>query len=269
MQKTRYTILIILLSLTNISLWAQNHAFTHGENIRLTVSFNLGFISVKAAQANLIANCGTYNNVDVYNLELAAKTIKAFKSFNIRDTLRAKVDPITLNPIFTQVQSHEDNYFSSYQTTYTQKDTKHYARVQKFKRSGLVSDTTIITDKIYLDVMSFLYQIRNINDKDLIVNKKYPFPMLFQNSTYELYWRYAGRETITVRKGETYNCIKICPCFVEGTLFDKGEVMTIWLTDDQNRIPVFIEARLKIGSIKAVVENIKGNKFPISALQRN
>lgn len=267
-EKIRIMAIAIVLMLVQ-SVKAQDNAFASGENIKMTISYTLGFIEVRAAQANITANCCIYDGEDAMNLELAGKTIKAFKAFNIRDTLRAKVDPYTLMPKFTQVQSHEDDYFASYQTTYGTKDGKNYARVRKYKRDGLRKDTTIYSDKMYLDVMSILFQLRNVDFSKLTKNQRTPMPAIFQDDLFDLYWRYAGKEKITIRKGETYNCVKVCPCFVEGTLFDKGEVMTIWLTDDKNHMPVLIESKLKIGSIRVVMESVKGNKYPFTSLIAN
>jgi len=259
------TLLLSVLGFNTLNA-QQEQCFAVGENIRMTIGYTLGFIELKAAQANITAEKTIYDGKDVLKLEIGSKTIKAFKAFKVRDTLRAFVEPETLYPYFTQVQSHEDDYFSSYQTTYKKdKNSNNQLHIQKFKRNGLSKDTTITSEKLYLDVVSILYQLRNTDFSKIKINQKTPMPSVFHLELYDLYWRYAGKEKITIRKGETYNCIKVCPCFVEGNLFDKGEVMTIWLTDDENRIPILVESKLKIGSIRAVMENVKGNKYPLTS----
>ncbi len=137
--------------------------------------------------------------------------------------------------------------------------------MQKFRSSGLVKDSVIVKDKFYLDAMTILYGLRDIDFSKYKVNQQVAMPSLFHFDTYELYWRYGGKEQISIGKGKTYNCVKICPCLVSGSLFDKGEVMTIWLTDDRNHLPVLIESKLKMGSIRVVMDNVKGNRFPITA----
>ncbi len=263
MKKIGVIVFALIFSLQSAN--AQEFSFQPGENIQYNVSFTLGFISVKAAQANLITSSAQYEGKDALKLELAAKTIKAFKSFNIRDTLRAVVDANTLETYYAQQQTHEDDYYSSTQTQFSRNNGKLTASVKKYKRSGLVRDTVMTFSKKYYDVISILYNIRNVNIDKLTVNKKYPMPFLFAFEPYDLYWRYAGKEKVTLKNGETYNCIKICPNMVEGSLFGKGEVMTIYMTDDENHIPIYIEAKLKIGSIKAYAESIKGNKYPLKS----
>ncbi len=41
--------------------------------------------------------------------------------------------------------------------------------------------------------------------------------------------------------------------------------MFIWVTDDDNRVPVMIEAELRVGSIKAVLKSYDGLRHPMSA----
>ena len=45
---------------------------------------------------------------------------------------------------------------------------------------------------------------------------------------------------------------------VEGTIFKGGEDMTIWVTDDGNRVPIMVEAKILIGSVKAIITGAEG-----------
>ena len=52
---------------------------------------------------------------------------------------------------------------------------------------------------------------------------------------------------------------------VPGTIFESGEDMTVWVTDDLNRIPIIVEAKILIGSIKAVFVDATGLRNKITA----
>jgi hypothetical protein len=49
-------------------------------------------------------------------------------------------------------------------------------------------------------------------------------------------------------------------------LFEGGEKMTIWVTDDLNHIPVRIESSIIVGSIKADMMSFKNLRYPLSSL---
>jgi hypothetical protein len=72
--------------------------------------------------------------------------------------------------------------------------------------------------------------------------------------------RYRGKVTKKVRKLGKFRCLKFSGYLVEGDIFKGGEDLELWVTDDKNRIPVWIESPIKVGKIKARLvehENLK------------
>ena len=53
---------------------------------------------------------------------------------------------------------------------------------------------------------------------------------------------------------------------VQGTIFKGDEDVVVWVTDDGNRVPVYIEAKIIVGTIKAYLKSTKGLKNPVTAL---
>jgi hypothetical protein len=45
-----------------------------------------------------------------------------------------------------------------------------------------------------------------------------------------------------------------------GRVFKEQESVTVWISDDENKIPIRIQASLAVGSIKADLEAYKGLK---------
>lgn len=41
--------------------------------------------------------------------------------------------------------------------------------------------------------------------------------------------------------------------------------MTVWVTDDQNRVPIVVEAKILIGSVKAVFVEAEGLLSPFAS----
>ena len=42
---------------------------------------------------------------------------------------------------------------------------------------------------------------------------------------------------------------------VKGTIFKGGEDLLVWVTDDNKRVPVLVEAKILVGSVKAILIN--------------
>ena len=89
---------------------------------------------------------------------------------------------------------------------------------------------------------------------------KIPVKMAIDDEEYDMYVRYDGKEKYETKLG-TFNCIKLKPLLNKGEIFKEGEGMTLWLTDDDNRIPVRIESDLKVGRITCDLKSYGGNKY--------
>ena len=74
-----------------------------------------------------------------------------------------------------------------------------------------------------------------------------------------------GKETIKTRHGK-FNAIKLKPLLLKGSVFEGGEKMTIWVTDDANHIPVRVESPIVVGSVKIDLLRCENPKNPITAL---
>ncbi|HQJ90043.1 MAG TPA: DUF3108 domain-containing protein, partial [Paludibacteraceae bacterium] len=75
-----------------------------------------------------------------------------------------------------------------------------------------------------------------------------------------------GKEQIKLKNGKKYNALKFVPKLITGDLFKNEDDMVIYVTDDNNHIPLLIDAKIKVGSIKAMLQDVAGTKFPVSSL---
>ena len=94
---------------------------------------------------------------------------------------------------------------------------------------------------------------------------KIPFSMFLDNQVYDLYIRYVGKETIKTKYGK-FRAIKIKPLLIKGTIFEGGEKMTVWISDDANHIPVRVESPISVGSVKVDMMDFKNRRTPMSSL---
>ena len=59
--------------------------------------------------------------------------------------------------------------------------------------------------------------------------------MFIDDQVNNIFIRYAGKEEIKTRYGK-FNAIKIKPLLLKGNVFDGGEKMTIWVSNDSNHL---------------------------------
>ncbi|HEY4968219.1 MAG TPA: DUF3108 domain-containing protein, partial [Puia sp.] len=56
------------------------------------------------------------------------------------------------------------------------------------------------------------------------------------------------------------------PLLIKGTIFEGGEKMTVWVSDDANHIPVRVESPISVGSVKVDMMEFRNSRTPLSSL---
>jgi hypothetical protein len=89
--------------------------------------------------------------------------------------------------------------------------------------------------------------------------------MFLDNQVYNLYIRYLGKEVIKTKYGK-FRAIKFKPLLIKGTIFEGGEKMTVWVSDDPNHIPLHVESPISVGSVKVDMLDFRNRRSPLSSL---
>ena len=115
------------------------------------------------------------------------------------------------------------------------------------------------------DVVSAIYYARNIDFDKYKVGDKIPFDMFLDDEVYHLYLRYLGKEKVKTRYGK-FNAIKFKPLLIKGTIFEGGEKMTAWISDDPNHLLLRVESPIAVGTIKVDMFGYRNLRYPLSSL---
>ncbi|MBS1782402.1 MAG: DUF3108 domain-containing protein [Bacteroidetes bacterium] len=232
----------------------QNSAFQVGEKITFKVYYNMGSIWVGAGEAIFSIKSAQIENRQAMHIIGDGRTYSSYDwLYRVRDRYESYLDAETLLPLRFVRNVQEGS-------------TKKYNSVTFDHTKGkAMSDNKIYTvPKCIQDVLSSIYYARNIDYRKYTVGDKIPFTLFLDDQIYSLYIRYLGRERIKTKHG-SFQAIKISPLLIEGTIFSGGERMTVWVTDDQNRIPVRIDSPILIGSIKVDMSSVEGLRNPFTA----
>ncbi len=238
-----------------------NTTFKTGELITYDVVYNWGFIWINAGKVEFKVNSKNYMNRPVYYLDAFGTTLKAYDwIFKVRDHYQSIIDSATFKPMWFSRNTYEDGY--TVDNTYVY----NYSKKQIFSKTEN-TDTPRKLDTIALkpctqDLLSIIYHARNIDFTKYKAGDKIPVSLIIDGKIYDLFIRYHGKEEITTRDKNTYMCHKFTALLVEGTIFNAGEDLTVWVTDDKNHIPVLVEAKILVGSVKAVLTGATGLKSP-------
>ena len=116
------------------------------------------------------------------------------------------------------------------------------------------------------DMLSILYYVRNQQVEGYEKGDEIPINVFFDKETYPLKVFYDGKDRKKkIKNLGKFNTLKFIPEVVAGYVFDEETRMKLWVSDDQNKIPLLIESPVSIGSIKAVLKRYENLKYPLTS----
>ncbi|KQC34454.1 ATP-dependent exonuclease [Nonlabens sp. YIK11] len=108
------------------------------------------------------------------------------------------------------------------------------------------------------DMVSSFYHLRNIVDHNsLKVGDEFVLPMFFDDENYDFKMKFLEREVVKTKFGKI-KALKFRPYVQSGRVFEEEESLTVWISDDENKIPLKIQAKLAVGSLTADLDAFKG-----------
>jgi hypothetical protein len=229
-------------------------AFQAGEKITYTVFYNVMGMYVNAGTATLSISSAKMLNNDVLHVVGEGSTNSRYDwIFKVRDRYESYLDTETLQPYKFVRHIQEGGYRKHEELHFNRKNNTVTSSKGIFK----------VPDEIH-DLLSSFYYARTINYDRYKPGDKISFKMFLDGETYNMYVRYVGKETIKTKYGK-FRAIKVKPLLLKGQVFEGGENMTLWVTDDANHIPVRIESPLSVGNIKVDLMKHENLKYSLNS----
>lgn len=208
-----------------------------------------------AGEATFTSSLERLNGKPVYHIVGEGKTYNFYDNFfKVRDRYETYIDTASLQP-YKFIRNVEEGGYKKYENV-------------SFNRTANTAVTTKGVFKVpecVQDVVSSIYYARNIDFSKYKPGDKIPFSLFLDDEVYNIYIRYMGKETIKTKYGK-FRAIKFKPYLIKGSVFEGGEKMTVWVSDDGNKIPVRIESPISVGSIKVDMASYRNLRYPLSSL---
>nr|NQU92989.1 DUF3108 domain-containing protein [Bacteroidota bacterium] len=244
---------------------SRDYPFKNGEKLNYRVAYNWEFVWVDAGRIEFEVNSTTYNDNPAWSFKSFGRSLTSYDwIFKVRDYFESVTDSTSMKPyLFKRITSEggykvNNRYVFDYQKNCILSSTENSNRSLQYD--------TLKIDSDILDIQTAVYYFRTLNYPIMTVGEKIPFHMIIDGESFNLYGRYLGIETIENFDGQIFRCHKFSALLVEGTIFTDGEDLFVWITDDKNRIPILVEAKILIGSVKAFFTKGENLQYPMDAL---
>ena len=237
-------------------------SFQSGEELYYDVVYNWGFLWVEAGKVDFKVHKERLDGREVFHFESAGKSLEKYDwFFKVRDYYDSWAEMTDLKPIKYSRNTSEGKQKADNKYWFDYKQQKIYTNSWNSQRERKL-DTLHLFPCLF-DIMTAVYYVRTLDLSNYKINEKIPLSMIVDDEIFKLYGRYLGEETIKMREKKEYKCLKFSISLVEGTMFKGGEDLEVWVTNDNNRIPILIEAKILVGVVKATFDHAKNLKHPL------
>ncbi len=248
-------IALLLIFILTVSFDSQKEdAFAVGEWFKFRIHY--GFVN--AGYATLEVKDAIVNNKKVFHVVGKGYTTGMSRFFfKVDDLYESYIDKDTQNPYQFVRKINEGGYTKNQEGFFNLSTNKILVKDYKHK-----TENTFGIPKNTQDIMSTFYYLRNYPNIDKIKpGDSVAIDMFFDDETTKFKLKFIGREDITTKFG-TVSTMIFRPLVQSGRVFKEEESLTVWISDDENKLPIRIKASLAVGSIKADLDAFKGLKNP-------
>jgi hypothetical protein len=272
----RWFILSTLSALATVGLLAArpeatvrtvpNSSFTKGESLHYKVHYGL----INAAEATIVLadDLHRVNERPCYKATVTGRTTGSFDFFlRIRDTWRSYIDTTSILPqkFFRNIE--EGNYRKKETIDFDHERDMAKVESRKKEKDAPKRGTYKVPDNIQ-DVVSGFYFLRTVNFDQRRPGEVIAVKGFFDDQVFDMDVVYKGRETVETKAG-SIRAIKLVPKMPKNKLFSGENAITVYLSDDRNKIPVLIQAEMFVGSVKVDMYKYQGLKNRLNLVAKN
>ena len=266
-NKYLHIIIALLLFIFSFTLYGQtklkNNAFEGGEKLTYDLYYKYGILNMKGGTATLTTDLTAYNNKDAYKMSLHASTGGLINSvFTIDDTLTSYMDTNLVPQLFIKGAAEGKDYTRERQI-YNYQNGSTSIRAIRNRNGKLIFDETITTNRCTYDMMSILAYARTLDYSKMQRGDNTQVQFITGKRLVNMYIRYLGTSNMKANNGKTYEAIELSLMILDKAFVDQEEAMRVWITSDENKLPIQIYTKLKIGEMRSVLKDFSGNRHPL------
>lgn len=227
-------------------------AYGDGEWFKFRVHY--GFVT--AGYASLKVDEKKLNGKDVYHVQGEGKTVGLSKLFfKVEDYYQSYIDKEKDIPHRFIRKMDEGGYTKDIQI-----DFNHSTGMALVHNKEKQIKDAVTFPKDAQDMVSAFYYLRNNLDvSNIKEGATVDMNMFFDKESYKFRLKFLGKEILKTEFGNVAT-LKFRPYVEAGRVFKEKESLTVWVSDDNNKIPLLIKADLAVGSLKASLMQFKGLK---------
>lgn len=243
-------------------------AFAPGERLVFVGSYGAALIpTIEAGEAVIRVTRTMMGGVPALNVYGNATVYSSFKIiFDLNDVYQTWFDESTLLPLRHSVRLREGTYRFNSDYFYDWDNMEVNTVWQNLKRPTGKEKVMPLTAKSF-DAVALFYNLRCEDISQFEIGEPMTLELVLEDTIRSITYKYLGKEQRRFRGLGTFNTLKFS-CTIatsSGESFKDGTELFLWVTDDQNKMPLYVESPIKIGSVKGILKEYSGLKYPLDS----
>ena len=263
------SLLVGLLFFSFVSLKGQ--FLVDGETLEYRVAYKAKMVpNSEVAYVTMKTFADSLMNRRVHHREGIGKTLPFFNIFfKLFDKYDVWIDYQTKKPIRFEDHLQEGSYSFRSRYFFDWEEMVAHTWAKSCNKPPRSSEVPLTEDS--MDAISLYYHMRSLDRSEVKEGYRRELKMVLDKEVKKLRLRFIRRCVCSVPHGKSYNTMLFACTLgsVEEFSFTDGSEFSIWISDDENKVPIMLESQVKVGSIRAYKYNFTGLAFPLNEYQEN
>lgn len=242
-------------------------AFDAGEKMEFTMHYEWGIIDSDIGTATVTLDTVQIDGQKAFLCSAQGKTTRLYDLFfKVREDFKSWFTVDGLKPLMFTRNTQEGKYIAKNTYVYDWNASQPHIVADVYSSSSGQRYLELPLTPCTYDLPALFFFARNIDLENIEIGKRYPMTFAIDDDIFNVYFIFHGPETIKVKGLGTVKTIRFAAKLLAGEVFTGEEDMMIWISDDENRVPVYFEAPILVGTASGRMSSCSGLKYPFSAL---
>lgn len=244
-------------------------AFKAGEKLTYSLHYKWGMVDSDVAQGEITTHKDTLNGKELFFSRIFGKTAKFYDAFfKVREDFCSWYTIDALEPVKFTRDSQEGGYFAKNTFFYQPGDTTAKVIVSQVETKKKPLHTVEIpVDECTTDIPAAFFRTRSIDFSQVKEGDSFDIHFAIHKETYSIRLTFLRRENKYIKNVGNFRTMRFSMNLVKCDVFS-GEDMTLWVTDDENKIPLQFTAPIKIGTVSGRLTGYEGLAHPLTSFIR-
>lgn len=242
-------------------------AFKAGERMYFTMHYEWGLINSDIGSAVVSLDEDSFNGRQAFKCTVTGKTTRMYDLFfKVRENFVSWFSVDELRPMKFTRDTQEGKYIARNTYIYDWSAAEPHILADVYSSSSGQENIELPLTSCTFDLPALFFFARNIDMSKVKEDKRYPMTFAIDDEVYNVYFIYHGKETIDVKGLGRVKALKFAAKLIAGEVFTGEEDVMMWISDDENKVPVLFEAPILVGTASGRMTRVEGLKYPFSAL---